>query len=147
MFRFLKVCVVLTCTILVCILTTPASSQPGSATDRWGLGLTTDYSLPLFKFADRYNGAPRIAGKFTYEKNGLIYNVGYFFSNFSDGKIEKSKFQWSFDGEFYSSPNASSEMNFAGLVASLQKPLHFNSRPVCPILDCWIRFCTLQAGD
>ena len=132
MSRFFAICVVLTCTAFMCFLTTPASAQTGSFNERWGLGFTTNYSLPLYKFADRYNGAPAIAGKFSYEKNGLTYDIRYFYSNFSDGKIEKSEFQWSFDGEFYPSPNASSEMRFTGLVANLQKPFNFNVGPFIP---------------
>jgi len=123
---------ILSFTTLLCLLTLPAWPQDVSQGGKWGLGLTSKYDLPLYNFYDRFDGGPKLGLKFSYVKNTTTYEITYFTSQFSKGKIEKSKFQWVYDGNYYSSPNASSEIAFTGLIASLRRPFHFKFGPLVP---------------
>ena len=118
--------------ILLCITASQALSQEVPSGTQWGLGLSSQYDIPLYTFYDRFDGGANIGLKVSFVKNTTTYDITYFTSNFSNGKIEKTKFQWVFDGNYYSSPKASSDISFHGLTATLQKPFHFNIGPLSP---------------
>jgi len=118
--------------ILLCMLTSRSWSQDVMQQDRWGLGITSQYDVPLYNFYDRFDGGPNIGLKFSYIKNMITYEITYFTSKFPEGKIEKRKFQWILDGQYYASPEASSEISLSGLIATLKKPFHFAFGPIHP---------------
>lgn len=117
--------------VLLCFWTASFSQAPETR-DRWGLGIATNYYLPIFKLNDRFDGAPKIGAKWSYFRNEITYEICYFYSGFSSGKIEDSKFQWVYDGNYYPSPNASSEIVLSGVVGNLQRPFNFSLGPFSP---------------
>ncbi len=114
------------------LINTNVSAQESSHENKWGFGLAANYSVPLQNLFDRYNGGPKIAFKWSYIKDDLIYEIEYFYSKFSSGKIEESKFQWNYDGNYYLSPDASSEMMFMGLIGNLKFPIKVNWSGISP---------------
>ena len=135
MYRLYLVRLFFVCLIMVNILVAPVFSQTSSTSDKWGLGLSTNYNVPLFNFYDRFNGGPQLGLKWGYITNNLTYEIQYFYSKFSSGKIEDRKFQWVFDGNEYPSPDASSEIVFSGVVGNLRRPLKFNWAGFKPFLS------------
>jgi len=135
-----RICSIVACLILLCMF----SSQSWSQQDRWGLGITPQYDIPLFNFNNRFAGGPNIGLKFSYEKTNTSYEIIYFNSKFSQGKIEDLTFQWVLDGENYTSPQASSEFSSKGILAVLKKPFRLSIGPLVSYWSIGSGFVTYQ---
>ena len=131
MFR-LKIVLLFTGIIMMGLLNALIWGQQSPQTDKWGVGVFAGYNLPLFNFNDRFDGGPKFGLKLSFVKNNTTYDVAFFTSKYSSGKIEQAKFQWNYDGDYYSSPDASSEMVFHGLTVGIEKLFKFSIGPLAP---------------
>lgn len=133
MFRSIWLRWLFTCIIVTCFLNVPGWSQQSLQNDRWGFGILTRYNVPLYNFFDRYDGGAKLGLKLSYVKNSITYELSYFSSKYSQGKIEDAEFQWVYDGNYYPSPDASSEISFSGVIANLEKPFRFRLGILTPV--------------
>jgi len=120
MFR-LKIVLLFTGIIMMGLFNAPIWGQQSSQIDKWGVGVFAGYNRPLFNFYDRFDGGPKFGLKLSFVKNNTTYDVAFFTSKYSSGKIEQAEFQWNYDGNYYSSPDASSEMEFLGMTVGIEK--------------------------
>ncbi len=131
MFRS-KIVLLFTGIIVIGLLNLPVWGQQSSQIDKWGVGVFTGYNVPIFNFSDRFDGGPKFGLKLSFVKNNTSYEVAYFTCKYPSGKIEQAKFQWNYDGSYYSSPDASSEMVFHGITFGIEEPLMFSLGPLVP---------------
>ncbi len=132
MFRSIWFRWLLTCIIVTCFLNVPAWPQQSLQNDRWGFGILIRYNVPLYNFFDRFDGGPKLGLKFSYVNNSITYDVSCWSSKYSQGKIEDAEFQWVYDGYYYPSPNASSEISFIGVIVNMETPFRFSLGPLTP---------------
>ena len=111
---------------ILSILNSTITAQDVSVESKWGLGLSAGYLLPMGKLSDRFSGAPKITLKVSNLQNDVAIEGEFFYSNFSSGKIEDLEFQWEYNGEYYPSPEASSQLEFMGALVNLKFPTELN---------------------
>ncbi|MBN1350316.1 outer membrane beta-barrel protein [candidate division KSB1 bacterium] len=125
MYRLYLVRLIIILLILVSFSALPVYSQPTAQSTKWGFGITGNYFLPIFNLNERFAGGLQYGFKWSYCKNSTTYDIQYIYSKFSSGKIEEATFQWVYDGNQYTSPDASSEIHCSGVMGNLQQPIKF----------------------
>ena len=111
---------------ILSILSSTTMAQDVSVESKWGVGLSAGYLLPMGKLSDRFIGVPKITLKGSYLQKNITIEGEFFHSNFSSGKIEDMKFQWVYNGKYYPSPKASSQLKFLGALVNLKFPTGLN---------------------
>ncbi len=108
--------------LTVSIFNSNTFAQDTSVEGKYGLGISAGYFLPIGKLYERFNGGPKIALKGSYLTDDINYEAEFYYSNFSSGKIEDLSFKWPYDSEYYASPDASSQMEFLGVLVNFKFP-------------------------
>ena len=123
---------IVVCLIFLIMAGSQAWSQEKSQNEYWGFGITPQYDIPAFKFNDRFAGGPNLGLRFSYVKNEITYEIICFYSIFSHGKIEDETFLWNIDGQYHTSPEASSKYMSGGMLGILKKPFRRKIGPLSP---------------
>ena len=109
--------------VVVSLSVVSTEAQEGN---RWGVGGFVSYNVPLFDFADRFDGSTDKWGvNLSYvTSNRLSMEVEYHHANFANGILETQEFTWGPVGQDFRSidvnPDASYTMKFNSLLISGQ---------------------------
>ena len=121
------------------LISNPGFSQtPQTSAQKYGVAVVTGLGVPVMGLSNWYSAAPQlgIQAVYRYKKNVEIC-FEYHFQHFTHGSIEKRKFQWLVDDNYYSSPKASAHMVWNDFIISARqlypgKSFHFLNKAFIP---------------
>ncbi|NOY78510.1 MAG: hypothetical protein GXO76_11640 [Calditrichaeota bacterium] len=114
--------IVLTGFLSLFILHPGFSQTPHYSTQKYGVAVVSGLGMPIMALSHWYKSAPQVGiqAVYQYRKNVEIC-FEFHYQHFTHGSIEKRKFQWLVDDQFYASPKASAHMIWNDFIISVRQ--------------------------